>query len=383
MVKIKILFFADILQEDFDGAARTVTQLYTHLDPDQIDILFVCGIPPTNHTPYRVVTLPTLSIPFNNTYKIALPYFMDKATKHKIHTFQPDIIHITSPSFLGMYGIKLASLWHLPIISIYHTHFPSYVQYYTSRLPFIKKWAEQMVVEILKKFYNQCSIIYVPSRSIQRDLIQMGISESILSIWERGLDLKLFNPTKRDVNFIYTITNNSYPTILFASRLVWEKNLEVLIELWKDIYQYFEGHINLIVAGDGIAREELIKSMPEAHIIGHTSQELLSILYASCDVFVFTSITETYGNVVAEAMASGIPCVIANGGGSADFIQHGYNGFLVKHDDIRAYIWAIEQLLINPPIKNNIIAKSFDTIKNKSWRNLADRYTVDIIKLIK
>ena len=176
------------------------------------------------------------------------------------------------------------------------------------------------------------------------------------------------------------IVKNKRPNVLFASRLVWEKNLKTLIEIYKK-NQQSDLPFNLIIAGDGIASQSLKNAMPEAHFVGKVSHSVLSKLYASCDAFVFTSISETYGNVVVEAMASGLPCVIADGGGSASFITNNINGFKVSPNDANQYLIAINRVLSDKKMKVRFISNGLEYVKGLDWESLANKY-FDLIQIL-
>ena len=175
------------------------------------------------------------------------------------------------------------------------------------------------------------------------ELSEFGFNRGLMSIWPRGINLSLFSPDRSDKAFIQSITKNGNKNIFFASRLVWEKNLETLCNLY-DLIQARDLPYNLVIAGDGLAREELKSRMPHAHLLGHVDHDELCVLYASSDYFVFTSDTETFGNVIIEAMASGLPSIIADGGGSRSLINHGVTGYKVEPTDAEAYLEKIELL---------------------------------------
>ncbi|MEM8909793.1 MAG: glycosyltransferase, partial [Bacteroidota bacterium] len=131
---------------------------------------------------------------------------------------------------------------------------------------------------------------------------------------------------------------------------------------------------NFIIIGDGVAKTALEAAMPNAHFLGHINHERLSVLYASADVFLFPSDTESYGNVVVEAMASGLPCVIANGGGSGSLVEHGINGFTCPPRHPLTYLQYIEQLLNNNNLRQQIIDNGLTYARQLDWDRLADRY---------
>ncbi|MBK8670809.1 MAG: glycosyltransferase, partial [Saprospiraceae bacterium] len=167
----------------------------------------------------------------------------------------------------------------------------------------------------------------------------------------------------------------------FASRLVWEKNLKTLVKIYENAKRQ-KLPLNFIIAGDGMASDSLMKMMPEALFLGHVHHEELSSIYASCDVFVFTSISETYGNVVAEAMASGLPCVIANGGGSAHFVENGKNGFLCSPEDSLEYLEKIKLILTNEELRTSFIQEGLEFVAGLQWQQLTDIYFSDLHALV-
>jgi len=194
-----------------------------------------------------------------------------------------------------------------------------------------------------------------------------------MEIWRRGINRQLFHPSKRDEIYIKNIVKNEKPNILFTSRLVWEKNLEVMIDLY-DLIESEGMNYNLIVAGNGVAREELENRMPNAFFQGMIPHEELAVLYASADVFFFPSITETYGNVIIEAMASGLPCILANGGSSPDLVEHGYSGFLCKPMNAQDYFEKIKMVLMSKRIREQFRNNGLAFVQPLDWDSLVDTY---------
>jgi len=375
--KIKVAFFAEILIEDFDGASRTIFQIIKSIPRDRFEFLFVCGVAPTSEFQYEVFEVPTIALPFNKSYKMAIPFFHKDILNQKLDDFAPDVIHISTPSLLGNVGIDYSATHDIPVISIYHTHFLSYIDYYLEHFKMLVPSVKQMMVSMLKKFYQQCSLIYVPTQIMISELSKLGFSNDNMKLWPRGLDTSRFDPSKRDRNLMFSLTKNNKPNLLFASRLVWEKNLKTLTKIY-NIIQNSGQEYNLIIAGDGMAMEDLKKQMPNAFFLGKLSHDELAKFYASSDVFVFTSISESYGNVVAEAMASGLPCVIANGGGSASFIDHGNNGFLCSPEDENDYLNHIKRVLGNENLRNQFINNGLELTRDLKWQYLTETYFSDL-----
>lgn len=380
MAKIKVAFFAEILIEDFDGAARTMFQILNRIPHDQYSFLFFCGMGPQTIHGYECITLPTITTPVNTDYKMVVPQLALSKIKAKLANFQPDVIHIATPSLLGSFAAGYAVRRHIPVITIYHTHFISYIQYYFKRLPFLIRPVERQVAKSNRSFYNKCKLVYVPSQSIAGELAQMGVAPSRMKIWKRGIDRNLFAPQKRDVNAIRQLTGNSKPVIIFASRLVHEKNLVTVFAIY-DILQQMGMPYNLLLAGDGVAYDECRQRMPGAVFAGRVDHQTLARLYASSDVFVFPSISETIGNVVLEAMASGLPCVIADGGGSRDFITQGVNGFKCPPNDANAYVEKIRQLLSQPGVHQSVRQAGLQYSSAFNWSDLVGTYFNDVREL--
>src|SRR5690606_26346985 len=145
MKKIKVVFFAEILIEDFDGASRTMFQLIKRIDPERFDFLFICGVGPDTIGGFACMKVPVINLPVNAGYTMALPGMIKKDIKRNLKLFEPDIIHIATPSLLGTFALKYGRKHELPVISIYHTHFISYIDYYLKHTPFLIERVKQII----------------------------------------------------------------------------------------------------------------------------------------------------------------------------------------------------------------------------------------------
>lgn len=383
MSKIKVAFFAEILIADFDGASRTMYQLLDRIPREEFEFMFFCGVTPDKELGYEVIELPTFTLPFNTRYKIVFPYFSKGKMRKKLTEFQPDVIHIASPSSMGFFALEYGKKHHIPIISIYHTHFIAYMKYYFKAIPFAIPFFYKKSSQITHNFYSRADLVYTPAQHIIDELQSIcKLDGKNLKLWQRGMDSNLFNPQKQDKAYMRQLVGNKLPTILFASRVVWEKNLKMLIALYKHFKE--EGiAANFVVAGDGIARAEAERQMPDAFFLGMLKHEELAKVYASSDIYFFPSDTESFGNVVIEAMASGVPCVVANGGGPKSLIKDGVNGYLCPPNDVAYYTKKIQLLLNDEVLRQKIIAGGLEFIASLSWENLATTYFNDLKRLAK
>lgn len=375
--KIRVAFFSDILVRDFDGANKTMFQLIDRIPESAYNYLFFCGMSSKYKMEHRIREIPTMAIPYNHTYKFALPHLCKAELVSALSMFRPDVIHIATPSSLGFFALNYAKKQGIPVLSIYHTHFISYIKYYLKNLPFLINFTEAVIARTYRKFYNKCDLIYIPTRQIAKELEGCGVSPRNFKLWQRGINTSLFSPDKRDRSFIKRLTNNGYPSILFASRLVREKNLETLFAIY-DRVQELGLKVNFLVAGSGIAEEDARTRMKDAFFFGFLPHETLAKVYASSDIFLFTSISESYGNVVIEAMASGCVPVIARGGGSQALVDDGLTGFLCNPDEPDDYIEKIKKLLNNYPLRKKMQFEGLQFISTLNWENLAKIYFNDI-----
>lgn len=376
----KVAFFSEILIEDQDGASRTIYQLISRIDRTAYSYLFVHGRGPDvldGHTCFQV---DHLRLPMNADYHIAIPQWNLWKLKQALDAFQPDVVHITTPSILGFFALRYARSRNIPVITIYHTHFIAYITYYLKSFPALIKPVETWMQKTLTRFYNSCEKVYVPSSNILRQLHDLGVHTERLKLWQRGVDITLFNPEKSDRKRLQQTTKNKKPNILFVSRLVWEKNIETLFAIYRRI-QAVHLDCNLLIVGQGPAIEESRMNMPAAYFLGKLNHQELSRVYASCDVFIFPSTSETYGNVVIEALASGLPCVIANGGGSANLIEHDVSGYKCAPDNALEYVYFIKKILDDVRIQRRFKDAGLQFVQQLDWTTLTQCYFQDINEL--
>ncbi|MCD7914332.1 MAG: glycosyltransferase family 1 protein [Tannerellaceae bacterium] len=352
-------------------------QLINRIPAGEFEFLFICGMGPESISGFKCIHVSSWSVPGNKNYRFATPMFRKGKLDRQIEAFAPDIMHISTPSLLGNYALKTAKRLGVPVVSIYHTHFISYVDYYTKNFPFLIDITKDKVKNTLRSFYNRCDTVYVPSATMIHELISFGIRPEAMKLWQRGIDKHLFSPQKRDPELIQSITGNSDPCILFVSRLVWEKNLQLILDLY-GLAEKKKVKYNFILVGDGVAREAITKQMPKAFFLGHVGHEKLAHLYASADVFLFPSVTETFGNVVLEAMASGLPCVIANSGGSKDFIDDGVNGYTCNPYDTQGFLDRISEIIEQPALAGRFSEKGLEISKKYEWERLVAEYFEDL-----
>ncbi|HEM49351.1 MAG TPA: glycosyltransferase family 1 protein, partial [Caldithrix sp.] len=292
---MKVAYFADSLPPSTDGVARTFTQLVNTLHEERLEYHFFSPFKPNEQYFWKNNVDQVFSVPLflYNHYRIGLP------ASHRIYdqldSFKPDIIHVTSPTPLGQLGLKYAQKRGIPVVSSYHTHFVSYFKYYG-----LQK-LEPIGWQILKKFYNQFDCVYVPSPSTAEELEIRGFEN--IELWQRGIDLSSFSSQKLNQELKMNISPDQKPILLFVGRLVQEKDLDDLVKVDR-ILKSRSKDFKIVITGDGPMRSQLETQLPDAKFTGWLHGQQLSEIFASSDIFVFPSTTETFGNVILEAYAS-------------------------------------------------------------------------------
>jgi phosphatidylinositol alpha 1,6-mannosyltransferase len=286
------------------------------------------AFPPTGD----LVGVRSIAIPFRPEYRI--PLGLDKA-RDDLDAFRPNIVHVSSPEFLGHSAVRYAKAHNLPVIASVHTRFETYFRYYG--LGFL----EGGVTAAQRRFYRKCDAIVAPSESFA-DVLRAERMNFDIGIWGRGIDRGVFNPTRRSLEWRRSlgIADDDF-TILFFGRLVLEKGIDVFGETIAELKKRDVAH-KVLVLGDGPARETFAQQVPDAIFAGHQNGTDLGRAVASADLLLQPSVTETFGNVTSEAMACALPIVGADATGTRDMVVDGLNGALVEPRDIKAYADAIE-----------------------------------------
>ncbi|MEP1151921.1 MAG: glycosyltransferase family 1 protein [Balneola sp.] len=364
MKELRVALFTGNYNHIRDGVSLTLNRLVKYLESQGIAVLvFGPSIkePPIDHNGELVVT-PSLPMLLGGRKEYRFTTHFPKSAKKRLEEFNPTLIHVATPDRLGFSALKYAKKNNIPVVSSYHTHFPSYVSYYAWYLSPIKKPIEW----IIKSFYSKVRHIYVPSRSMIEELDEVGL-QGEKRIWARGINLDLFNPSKRNMEWRRSVGfNDDDIVITFVSRLVWEKELDTYIKSVKAL-QEKNPKIRALVVGDGPAREEAEESFPSGHFTGFATGEDLAMAYASSDVFLFPSHTETFGNVTLEAMASGLPCLVADAIGSKSLVEDGVNGKLGKKEDVDDFIEKLDWLVSDEERMKNMGEKSREMAMEYEW----------------
>ncbi|HEX8401272.1 MAG TPA: glycosyltransferase family 1 protein [Allosphingosinicella sp.] len=280
----------------------------------------------------EVVHIP--AIPFPGRAEYRAPLMIPARAKADIRRFRPNIFHVASPEVLGHRAVTLAHKSNLPVIASVHTRFETYPRYYG--LAFL----EPLMLAALRRFYRRCDAIFAPSDSMAQLLREQRMNYDV-GIWTRGIDRVIFNPERRDPEWRRSLgIADDLPVIGFVGRLVMEKGLDVFSDVIDQLERRQIRH-KVLVVGEGPAREWFEQRLPQACFAGFQAGPDLGRAVASMDMLFNPSVTETFGNVTLEAMASSLPVVAAIATGSQSLVADGVTGRLVRAGAIDAFADAL------------------------------------------
>lgn len=362
---MKVVYFTESLLPHVDGVSRTLAQLFGFLERSGIDFRVYSPFVPGPEVSWsgRVRAVPFIRFPLYPDYRVSSPF--GRAVWRELEAWGPDLVHVVSPTPMASRAQKWAKKQGIPVVSSFHTHFVSYFRYYGA------PWAEGFGWRMLKRFYDRCERVYVPTDAIIRELAEHGITNT--EPWSRGIDLARFSPEHRSAELRARAgADDATPILLMVSRLVKEKDMADLVEMDRILRQRGNQH-RLVLVGDGPMRGELEAALPDAYFAGHRGGEDLARWYASGDVFVFPSTTETFGNVVLEAQASGLPAVVVDRGGPPDLVQPGETGFIARANQPADLADKCEALLRDPAARARMGRQARDAARARDWAAINGR----------
>ena len=306
----------------------------------------------------RFILYPESRIAFPNTTRIS----------SKLDFFHPDIIHVMTEFNMGIVGLNYGKKHGIPVISNYSTNYPQYMDYYKA------KFLKQHAWNYMKWFHNQCDRTLCPSYVAQDLLHRNGIKNT--GIFSRGIDSENFHPYHRNLQLRKTLGIHDKKSFLYVGRISHEKNLDVLCESYNMLKQKYGDSVALVITGDGPYLEKCEKSFPVDTIFTGFKQGIeLSELYASCDYFVCPSTTETFGNVILEAMASGLVVIGADAGGVGEIIQDQKTGLKFQPHNAEALFHCMERVYLSPELGKILIQHAQEYCKTRSWKSIFDTLT--------
>ena len=349
---LRVVVVTESFLPQVNGVTNSVLRILEHLRAEGHQALVIApessgGI--TEYAGFRVKRVPSLEM------KGLLPVgFPQKTIEPLIDGFNPDVIHLASPFFLGNYASRVAERLDIPTLSVYQTDIAGFARHYglTVAHDSLKRW--------VAKIHKRTTRTLAPSNWSCEDLKSTGVPN--VHLWPRGVDSQKFSPEKRDINLRCELLGDRPDRKLvgYVGRLANEKRIDDLATLDA------RDDIQLVIVGEGPARSRLERVLKNARFVGYQSGEDLARYYASLDIFVHTGKHETFCQSVQEALASGVPVIAPNFGGPTDLVKHGWTGYLIDTENSYSLNHAVNQILqlAEPALMG---ARARESVIERTW----------------
>lgn len=338
-----------------DGVSKTSYLTVRYLQETGREVLvFGPDIAVPNIGNSEVVPLPSVAVPTATETRMALPIpYIAK----RLQEFQPDLIHLASPALMTISGMVLGREMNVPVVANYQTDLPGYAAHYG--MPML----QHPVRGWLRYLHNGCHINLVPSNMVGDELRQHGFRR--LRVWGRGVNIDRFNPKHFSQTMRDRMLNGRDPNsilVIFVGRLANEKRVDLLREV-ADV-----PNVSVTIIGDGHMREEWEKlfSGTGTHFMGYMYKDELATAFASADAFFFPGPNETFGQVVQEAMASGLATIVTNQGAVGELVEEGQTGFIVEHT-ASAFADAARKLQDNRDLLQQMSKNARASAETRPW----------------
>jgi glycosyltransferase involved in cell wall biosynthesis len=365
---LRIAVVTETWPPEVNGVAMTLAKLVQGLSHRNHDVQLIRPRQTKTDSPMSDASLEEvlmrgMPIPRYPELKLGLP---SKKTLVKTWTLRrPDVVHIATEGPLGWSALQAAKVLKLPVTSDFRTNFQSYSKHYGVG------WLRKPIVAYLRKFHNATACTMVPTRELMRTLSQNGFAN--LKVVSRGVDTKLFNIAKRDTSLrsSWGATDDT-KVLISVGRMAPEKNLDQVLKTY-DALKSTGQAFKLVMVGDGPLKEQFQKRYPEIIFPGMLSQTNLAAYYASSDLFIFPSQTETFGNVTLEALASGIPVLAFDCAAARDWVQTGVNGWLIAENNPEGFAAQAVTVFNSKDLLDQITQSTRQQVVHLDWDQIAEQ----------
>ncbi len=374
--QLRIAVVTETYPPEVNGVAMTLGRLVNGLQVRNHQVQLIRPRQNDGDQPQPTATLSEhlqrgIALPRYEGLKMGLPA---KAALTRLWTRQrPDVVQIATEGPLGWSALAAANKLRLPVASDFHTNFHSYSSHYGFGL------LRRAIVAYLRKFHNKAAVTLVPTEGIRRELLAHGYEN--IEIIGRGVDTQLFHPGRRDaaLRAQWGVGENE-TAVLYVGRLAAEKNLSLVFSAFDAMHQAHPA-TRLVLVGDGPERAGWQAKRPDAIFCGTQVGEALAAHYASGDVFLFPSLTETWGNVTIEAMASGLAVVAYDCAAAEEIIRHGENGLKVAPEDQAAFIAQAASLAPDVARQRRLGTAAAARAAQLSWDAIIDSFERVLLRL--
>jgi glycosyltransferase involved in cell wall biosynthesis len=344
-----------------EGANQALNRLVDHLEKNghQVRVYSPVTDTPAFEPVGTLIPVPSMTLPVRSEFQLALG--LPATLRRDIRAFAPDLFHIATPDILGRKAQTFARQLGVPIVASLHTRFETYAEHYRG-LGWTRKWIERY----LERFYQRSDHVLVPNIPLRDEMLAAGVRH--VSIWSRGVDRTLFHPARRDPSWRAARgLQNGEIAVLFFGRLVAEKGVDIFIATMRRLRERGV-RVRPLIVGAGPAAAQFA-TLADAVMMGHLANEDLAVAVASADILLNPSATEAFGNVILEAMASGLAIVSANVASARALIDPGETGVLCSADDVDGYAAVISELAASPERRSLLGREAARASRAYSWES--------------
>lgn len=365
----KRAWFTDTLQ-DVNGVSTTILKMAAAAAEAGEELVVVTSFGELNTGDIKVKNFRPIGefeLPEYELQKLSFPPILQVLEYVQREQFTEIII--STPGPMGLTGLLAAKMLNLQSSGIYHTDFPEYIRILTE-----DRFLESLAWTYMRWFYGQQETVFVNSEQYRRSWVDRGIDAAKLQILPRGLDTELFHPARRLTS--YWKRPGAQPDevrLLYVGRISREKDLDILANAYRQL-QKEKLPVRLFLVGVGPHATALQETMPAAIFAGYLSGEELATAYASADIFVFPSTTDTFGNVILEAQASGLPVVVSDLGGPRELVEEGVTGFITKAHDVDSFAAGIRNLVRDPFLREKMGQHARQGVIARSWPRAFEQF---------
>ncbi len=324
------------------------------------------------HPEFREIPLPGAPIPGYPLLRLGFPAW--RRLKRLWRKDRPDLVHIVTEGPLGTSAISVAHALGIPVTSSFHTNFHTYTGHYGFGL------FRRFALGWLRHVHNRTLRTFAPTAELCTQLAAEGFRD--LAVLSRGIDLGTFSPDRRSPELrARWQAEPDQPVVLHVGRMAAEKNYTLLFRVY-DAMAAANPRLRFVLAGEGPLKARLRQAHPQCIFDGFFSREKIGRHYASADIYIHASLTETFGNVLTEAMASGLAVAGFNYAAARQFIQHGQNGLSVPCDQPEALIAEAVRLATDANLRNRLRQAAPVSLAHQSWENVIAHFETDLAHVV-
>lgn len=370
---LRLALFTDTFAPQVNGVTRTLDRLVAAVEARGGAVRVETTSAPGACDDARVSRWPSMPFWAYPQLRIAAP--APRQVLDRLGDWRPTLVHATTPFGVGLAGRAVARRLGVPFVTSFHTAYASYLRHYRLGALGAIAWPYQ------RWFHNSGARTYAPSRAVRMELVRRGIHE--VGAWSRGVDLDRFGPRYRRLGLRAAVgAADDEFLVAYVGRLAPEKSVEIAIGAVRHLSSRYPGCVRLVVAGDGPHERRFRAMAPEgSRFAGMLDAERLAEFYASADALIFPSTTETFGNVLLEAMASGLPVVAPDRGATLEFANE-RSALLFSAGDAASAAHQLERLLLDRTLREQKRNASLRTAAGHSWDVVWDRLFQDYLEVV-